>query len=334
MQVQPIKLGIIGCGIAARDLHWPALKKLKQRFQITLVCNHTEPKARAFSEMVGGVPFVLDYRDLLTSPEVEAVDIILPIHLNFQVTRDALQAGKHVLVEKPLAANLQDAQKMAVFEGQFSQVMMVAENFRYHDVFYRVKSYLEAGEIGTPYAVFWDIFYLIDEHKNKYAQTQWRIHHQYPGAFITDAGIHNIAALRLLFGDLKTGGVFTTSVNPNIGEIDGMSLQFAAEKDVHGVLNIFVSARGVAQNRLLILGTRGSLAVEDIQRIQVSRDSEIVHSEIIETDNGYYQEFEAFSRAIRHDEKVVSTFAEAYRDLEVIIGALNSANSDRTRQAK
>jgi len=63
--MNPIKLGIIGCGIAARELHFPALQKLQDKFSITVVCNHSEPKAKSFAEMAGGVPFVLDYQELL-----------------------------------------------------------------------------------------------------------------------------------------------------------------------------------------------------------------------------------------------------------------------------
>ena len=102
-RTDPIKLGIIGCGIAAKKLHYPALKKLKDRFTITAVCNHTEKKAKEFSQMVGGVPYTLDYRELLAMEDVEAVAIVLPIHLNRLVIADALKAGKHVIAEKPIA---------------------------------------------------------------------------------------------------------------------------------------------------------------------------------------------------------------------------------------
>jgi predicted dehydrogenase len=50
--MKPVKLGIIGCGIAAKDLHWPALKELSDLFEIIVVCNHSEPKAKEFSQMV------------------------------------------------------------------------------------------------------------------------------------------------------------------------------------------------------------------------------------------------------------------------------------------
>lgn len=130
--MEPIGLGIIGCGIAAHDLHWPALREMKDRFRITAVCNHTEPKAKAFSETVGGVPYVLDYKDLLSREDVDAVSIILPFELNCRVAEDALRAGKHVMAEKPLASNLDDAKKMLTYGETYAPlVMMVAENFRY-----------------------------------------------------------------------------------------------------------------------------------------------------------------------------------------------------------
>ena len=116
--MKPVRLGIIGCGLAAKNIHWPALKKLKDKFSIVCVCNHTEPKARQFSKLVGNVPYVLDYKDLLKRPDLEAVDIILPICLNYSVTKDSLEAGKHVIVEKPLAANIKDAKEMLKFENQ------------------------------------------------------------------------------------------------------------------------------------------------------------------------------------------------------------------------
>jgi len=53
--MKPVKLGIIGCGIIANKGHWPALQKLRDKFEITMVCNHTEPKAKSFAAMVGGV---------------------------------------------------------------------------------------------------------------------------------------------------------------------------------------------------------------------------------------------------------------------------------------
>ncbi len=323
---KPVKLGIIGCGIAARELHLPALQKLKDKFEITVVCNHTEPKAKSFAEMLGGVDYVLDYHDLLRRNDVEAVDIVLPIHLNYPATKDALNAGKHVIVEKPLAANLNQAKEMLEFEKKFSQVMMVAENFRYRQTFNHLKTRLDRQEIGQPYAAIWNVFYHVDT-SNKYARTQWRIDHQYPGGFITDGGVHNIAALRFLFGELVSGNGFVKSVNPQIGELDTFSFQFKTIMNVNGVFNVFFSSNGYSEDRIIILGNNGSFIVEN-NTIILKRTGQADQQEQIEDDGGYFNEFAEFYEAIRNGKQVFSSFQQAYRDLEIILKALDAAEKE------
>ena len=220
--MKPIQLGIIGCGIAARELHLQALQKLKDKFEITAVCNHTEEKAKSYAKLVGGVPYDLDYRDLLKRKEVEAVFIILPIELNFQVTKDALEMGKHVIVEKPLAVDLAHAKQMLDFPQIYNLKMMVAENFRYRPIFQRVKQLLASQTIGAVYAIVWNVFWYIDS-ENKFVQTKWRIHHQYRGGFITDGGVHYIAALSDLFGDFISGHAFAKGVNRTINVNDQLN---------------------------------------------------------------------------------------------------------------
>ena len=321
--MNPIKLGIIGTGIAAKDLHLPALQKLKDKFEIVAVCNHTEKKAKEFSKLVGDVPYFLNYQDLLGNSSVEAVDIALPIHLNFRVTKDALEAGKHVIVEKPLASNIFDAELMTSFQDRYEQVMMVAENYRYHPVFKKAKSMIDGGKIGEPYSVFWDNFSTIDS-RNIYARTDWRLNHQYPGGFVTDAGVHEIAALRDILGEMKSGVSFTRSVNPAIGRVDSMSFQFVSERGVNGVFNTYYSANGYNENRLIILGKSGSIIIEG-NKILLKRDGKPDSEEVIETDSGYQAEFADFYDAIVNDKEPVSTFYEAYKDFQTIMSALNSA---------
>ena len=323
--MEPVKLGIIGCGIAARDLHYPALQKLKHKFEITAVCNHTEPKAKQFAEKIGGVPYVMDYHELLKREDVEAVDIILPIHLNYQVTKDSLDAGKHVIVEKPLAHNLTKAQEMLEFENNYPQVKMVAENFRYHPVFVRLKDIISQGEIGIPYSVFWNVFLHVDS-SNKYTKTKWRIDHQYPGGFITDGGVHNIAAIRELFGEFISGSTFSKSINPSIGNLDTFSFQFKTKQNIDGVLNLFYSSNGYFENRIIILGGKASIMVEN-NTITIKQKGKPDFKEIIEEDGGYVGEFEDFYEAIQTGKKVVASFEESYRDLEIIIKAIEAGES-------
>jgi len=330
--MKSVKLGIIGCGIAAQSLHWPVLQKLKDKFEITAICNHTEKKAKDFSKILGGVPYFLDYHDLLQRSDVEAVDIALPIHLNYQVTKDALKAGKHVIVEKPLAANLSEAKIMLDFEDKYPLVTMVAENFRYRPIFHHIKKYLQQGKIGEPYAVFWNRFILINEKDNKFAQTKWRINHQYRGGFVTDGGIHYIAALRDMFGEINHGIAFTKSVNFNIGEMDSMSFQFHTDKNIYGVLNAFYSSKGYEQDCILISGSEGSILIED-DKLTLKNEKKLELEEVEES-KGYKEEFEDFYRGIRLGKKVKSSFYEGYKDLQVIMGAINSTKKWKNLELK
>jgi predicted dehydrogenase len=318
-----IGLGIIGCGIAAKKLHLPALRALSDRFVIVSVCNHTEPKAKEFAHMVGDVPYVLRYKDLLRRQEVEAVDIVLPIHLNYKVTQDALEAGKHVFVEKPIAGNLKDARSMLAFPNRYAQVMMVAENCRYQLVFRRAKELIDGGAIGRPYSAVWDIFLQMTS-ENPYARTTWRIKHKYPGGFLTDGGVHQMAVLRSLFGEILSVSAFSRRVNPSIGKLDTLCVQFETSDGVAGVLNLFYSAVGHAENHLMVFGTAGTLVIEGNSiRLKHPGKEDVVY--IAADDGGYIEEFSDFYNAIRCGGRVRSSFSEGFRDLQAILGALEAA---------
>ena len=101
--MEKVRLGYIGCGICARDLHWPALQQLKDRFEIVNVCSRTAAKAEAFAGLVGAPRFCTQVEALLADAEVEAVVINYPFEQNCALTQAAIAAGKHVLVVHPFA---------------------------------------------------------------------------------------------------------------------------------------------------------------------------------------------------------------------------------------
>jgi len=323
LQLQPIKLGIIGCGIAANDKHWPALKALRDKFEIVAVCNNTEQKAIDFARKVGNVPYVLDYPALLAKSEIEAVDVVLPYPLNCEVVHESLKAGKHVIVEKPISSNLKDAKRMLQFDGEFRGVKMVAENFYYHPLYRRLRQILDEGSIGKPYAIFWDLFRVVDRN-NRYLQTGWRP--ECPGGLILDGGIHNIAALRVLFDDIIPGTAQNRSLNPEIGEIDSFSFQFETIGGVLGSLNLFLSSKGFTRNQILILCKNGAIEVTDNKHVVIRDEKGILDEEVLDKDTSYKAEFEDFYEGIRKDKPIISNFERGYRDLEILMTLLQKAN--------
>jgi predicted dehydrogenase len=326
-----IKLGIIGCGIAARELHLPPLQNLSDKFEITAVCNHTEEKAKSFSKLVGGVPYYLDHKEMLKKSDIDAVDITLPIELNYKATRDSLEAGKHVILEKPIASNLADAKKMLAFPEKYNRVMMIAENFRYQKVFVELKKILGQDKIGRVYSFSWNIFQKLTEN-NKYARIEWRKNHKYEGGFITDAGVHNFAAIRMLFGEAKYVNAFTDSINPNIGRTDTLSAQFIMRNNIQGVFNMYFSSSCYSENKFLIFGTEGTCVVID-NKITLKRRGNPDKTIDCSDSSGFEEEFLDFYSAVstfgRSNKRVKSTFSEGYKDLFLIIKSLESAKTGK-----
>ncbi|TFH11258.1 MAG: Gfo/Idh/MocA family oxidoreductase [Candidatus Atribacteria bacterium] len=331
---QIVRLGIIGCGIAANELHWPALSQLRDRFDVAMVCNRTREKAVSFATRIGdaygkNVPYVLDYLELLATPNIDAVSIMLPVERNLEVCAAAAAAGKHMMLEKPIAKDMAEAREVLGLEAKHpGLVMMVAENFRYRQVFAELADSLRKDAIGTPYFVEWKSWQLIDPASNPYAQTPWRINHRYEGGFVTDAGVHYVAALRDMLGDLSTVGACSACVNPAIGRMDSLAWLFRTTgKDaippLSGILTIGFSVHGSASSSLTILGSRGSAVVENATlRIYADDADNPVSVADYPDGGGYVEEYVDFHQAITTGQKPTSTLDEASKDLDAILHAI------------
>jgi len=89
-----------------------------------------------------------DYRSLLADPKIDAVLIAVPIELNAPILMEALAAGKHVIAEKPIAANIHEAEQVLKLCSASDRVVVIAENFRYWENLGRARDLLASGKIG------------------------------------------------------------------------------------------------------------------------------------------------------------------------------------------
>lgn len=102
-----MKIGIIGAGSAARGIHIPGFR-LCRGVEIAAICDADEKAARA----TGIEPAYTDYREVLGRADIDAVVVATPNFTHPEIVQAAVEAGKHVLCEKPLALNLTDASQM------------------------------------------------------------------------------------------------------------------------------------------------------------------------------------------------------------------------------
>ena len=148
-----LRVAFIGTGRIS-DLH--ALGYLDdERADIVAVCDSNRDLARTRGRK-WGLPderIFADYHELLAQPEIDLVEILLPHHLHYQATLDALAAGKHVSVQKPMALTVAEADGMIAAARAAGLSLKVYENFIFYPPVQRAKSLIDNGEIGDPLTI-------------------------------------------------------------------------------------------------------------------------------------------------------------------------------------
>jgi predicted dehydrogenase len=327
-RARPVRLGIIGAGLATKWLHWPPLMRMPGRFKVAAVADASEEAAREVAEMAGGCPWTLDYRELLSNDDIEAVLVSLPIQLNAQVLVESAHAGKHVLCEKPIASNLAQAKRAVAAVRNAPGVVMIAENYRYRRDIDLACRWIDEGRIGRPFLIDVASYYWTDTSEG-FASTPWRHDSQYRGGAITDAGVHQAAVLRLLGGEVEQLQAFTKLVHPEMSGIDTMVLNLRYRNGALGRL-LFSAATVEAWTRFLratVFGTEGTLWIEE-RRVRLKRrgEAEVVSDEF-DPDEAYYDQLVNFHEAITGEARAIATPEEAMRDLEILMLAYDSAES-------
>lgn len=143
-----LKVGIIGAGVGG--LHMEAYAQIP-RAEVTAIAGLNDDVVKRLADKYGVPRTFHDYQDLLAAPGIEAVSVCLPNILHAPVTVEALRSGKHVLVEKPMALNQQEARDMIEEAGKQARVLMVAFNHRYRSDVQWIKRYIDSGALGRIY---------------------------------------------------------------------------------------------------------------------------------------------------------------------------------------
>ncbi len=149
--MQRLGFGVIGCGSIGKH-HLKQLKEI-ERAKVSAACDIDASTLEGFGELAGLPMESLynDYRELLERDDVDAVVVCLPNRLHSSVTVEALEAGKHVLCEKPMAVNLKEAEKMVEAAEKTGRKLQVGLQNRFKGESQALKGYVERGDLGEIY---------------------------------------------------------------------------------------------------------------------------------------------------------------------------------------
>ncbi|MBM3236196.1 Gfo/Idh/MocA family oxidoreductase [Candidatus Poribacteria bacterium] len=140
-----LKVGIVGCG-GIGLIHSRAYQS-HPRAQLVCVCDIVKEKADARAKMLG-VKAYYSIKEMLANEDLDAIGVITADHLHFAPTMEVLDAGKHVLVEKPLSLNIYEAEQMVAKAEEKGVQLAIDYNRRYARPYLKAKEYVDNGLIG------------------------------------------------------------------------------------------------------------------------------------------------------------------------------------------
>ncbi len=148
MEGKCLRVGVIGAGVGA--LHLAAYAQLPQ-VEIVALAGLDDERVRRVAAEYQVPQTYREYQDLLAAPGIDAVSVCLPNALHAPVSIAAMQAGKHVLVEKPLARNAAEGREMLAVAAETGRVLMVSFDKRYRGDVQWIKQYIDTGALGRIY---------------------------------------------------------------------------------------------------------------------------------------------------------------------------------------
>jgi predicted dehydrogenase len=151
MITTPIGIAVVGYGYWGPNV----VRNIVERPEFCLMglCERDATRAEGFSRRHPGVPVESEIDALLLDPRVQAMAIATPPRTHYDLARRALEAGKHVLVEKPLATSVEQAEDLIAIAGRVDRVLMPGHTFVYSPPVNKVRELIRSGELGDVYFI-------------------------------------------------------------------------------------------------------------------------------------------------------------------------------------
>lgn len=322
--MQKLRWGVLSTAKIGREKVIPALQKSVHN-QVLAICSRTEQSARDTADNLGIERAYGSYEALLADPDIDAIYNPLPNHLHVEWSIKALQAGKHVLCEKPLGLNTADAQRLVDAARAFPQLkVMEAFMYRFHPQWQLTKQLIDEGRIGKLHAVHSHFSYNNREANNIRNKVDMG------GGALLDIGCYSISLSRWLFNEepAQVLGQITPMPGEEVDCLTSAIMEFSA-----GSASFTAATKIEPVQYVEAIGDEGSLYLErpfyndseePVQRIRITRNRV---QEIIEVpDHNHYGAMgDAFALSIFNDTATPTPLADAIANMQVIDGIFTSA---------
>lgn len=260
MEIKNIRWGIIGCGNVTEVKSGPAFNLVKKS-SLMAVMRRDIDKARDYATRHGVPGWYGNADELINDPEVNAVYVATPPSTHAEYAIRAMEAGKPVYVEKPMALNHEECEQMLAVSQKCKIPLYIAYYRRALPGFLKVKELIETGGIGQVQSFNIELSKPPSEEERR-GEPGWRVDPKVSGAgHFFDLGSHQLDYLDFLFGPLQVLGSTVKNLAGLYEAEDFVEADFSAEHDIRGHGKWDFS--GTSKNRkdtLVIRGHRGSIS--------------------------------------------------------------------------
>jgi predicted dehydrogenase len=213
-KTKKINIAVIGCGDRGQGL-MQVLNQLADQYEIKAICDVLDFRLAAAKKIAPAAGITKDYRKILDNKDISAIIIAVPLYLHFQIARDALQAGKHIYLEKTMTYNTQEALELVkLAQSKPMQILQVGHQYRYTPLYYKVKDMINKGYLGkvTQIDCRWDrngSWRRPVPAAGLERQINWRMYKEYSGGLPAELLSHQIDFVNWAF-DTHVDEVFGT----------------------------------------------------------------------------------------------------------------------------
>lgn len=224
--VRPVRIGIIGCGNVMRRPYMSLIKQLRieNLVEVVMACDAKEEKRKLLLDEFGIDNFTTDYQDVIQSAQVDLVLVLTSMNEHGPITRAALEAGKHVLVEKPMATSLPEAAEIVELARKSPGYLVPAPHVILSPTYQTIWRRIRRGDIGKV---------LSARARYGWAGPWWGQWFYRPGGgSMFDLGVYNVVSLTGWLGPAKR---VTAMVGTAIPErvVDGEKMRVEADDNAH-----------------------------------------------------------------------------------------------------
>jgi predicted dehydrogenase len=327
---QKIRWGVLSTAVIGTKKVIPGMQRSRLG-SVEAIASRDPGRARATAEELAIPRSYGSYEELLADPDIDAVYNPLPNNLHVDWTIAAVQAGKHVLCEKPMAMDAADAERLRQVDGQ--RHVMEAFMVRFHPQWLRARELIRQGRIGELRAV--QVFFAYDNQDPQNIRNR----PETGGGALLDIGCYGIVSGRFGFGAEPTRVASLIDRDPDFGtdRLTSAILDFGSGRH----LSFTVSTQLAAHQRVTFAGTKGRIEILIPFNAPQMEDTRILlddgsglggassTEELIPAVDQYSEQADAFARAVLGEANLPYGIEDSIKNMKIIDATFRAAASGR-----